>query len=69
MSKKRDISLDDLREMMIAALKHDGFSQSEIAAYVAAQEGHGWLRPETSVELRNLAAIHYAIPPASGFRP
>ena len=65
--KHRDISIDDLREMIITALTADHWTTEQIAGYVAAQEASGWLRVSCPAWLRNSAAVHYCIPPADGF--
>lgn len=65
--KKRDITVEDLREMIVKALESDGWSDQEVAGYVTAQEHSGWLRPKCPAWLRNSAAVWYLIPPANGF--
>lgn len=67
MSQPRDLSIADLRQLMLDALESGGHSPDWIAGYIAAQERSGWLRPSCPAWIRNSAGVFYAIPPASGF--
>lgn len=65
--KTKDLSVEDLRELIVIALTNNGWTGEEIAGYVRAHEVAGWLRPKCPAWLRNAAGVHYAIPPAGGF--
>jgi len=65
--QSHDLSVDGLRDLMVAALSNAGWSPEEIAGYVAAQEKAGWLRPQCPAWIRNSAGVYYALPPSGAF--
>jgi hypothetical protein len=62
-----DLSVSDLREIIVSALLANGWTEEEIAGYVRAHETSGWLRPKCPAWIRNSAGVFYALPPAGGF--
>ena len=65
----KDVTILDLREMMITALLKDGWTDREIIGYVTAMESHGLLRRNCPGWMRNSAALHYLIPEGNGHQP
>lgn len=58
----KDLTVQDLKELMIFDLERRGKSPDFIAGYLAAQEKSGWLRNECPAWIRNSAGLYYAIP-------
>lgn len=54
---------------MVETLVTAGFGESAIRHHIEAHKNHGWLRPQTPLDILALAEIHYTLPPASGFAP
>jgi len=63
----KDLSIADLQELMVIALENAGWTQPEIAGYIAAMRRAGWLRPNCPAWIRNSAGVYFAIPPNGGF--
>lgn len=61
-AKPRDISCDDLREMIDDYLTKIGATPEYRAGYLDAQEKSGWLRPSAPAWIRNSAALYYCLP-------
>lgn len=62
-----DLSVTDLREMMVSALAQVGHSDSFIAGFISAQERSGWLRPNCPAWIRNSAGVHFALVHNEGY--
>lgn len=62
MSVGRDITVSELREMMIDALRTDAWTDEQIAGYLTAHENVGFLRDKAPAWVRNSAALTYLIP-------
>jgi hypothetical protein len=58
----RDITREELREMIETGLKEQGRDQDYIDGYIAAHERAGWLRATCPAWMRNSAAVHYCLP-------
>lgn len=65
MSVGRDLTVDDLREMIVISLQQQGRDQLYIDGYIDAQERSGWLRPACPAWIRNSAGVYYALPPGA----
>lgn len=65
-SKQKDISCNDLEEMMIEYLKNRGSTVEYVKGYLDAQRKSGWLRPSAPAWIRNSAAIYYCLPLCDG---
>lgn len=69
MSTPRDLTVEDLAELMTHAMKSAGRSDDWIHGYLAAQRFSGWLRPQCPAWIRNSAGVHYALPHADNPQP
>lgn len=67
MKAEHTVTIDQLREIIRAALVASGWSEAEIAGYVRAHEVAGWLRPACPQWMRNSGAVIYQTPPLGRF--
>lgn len=66
MKKSKDITPEELEDIIRDYLENQGFGVAYVEGYIDAQKKAGWLRPNCPAWMRNSVAVHYLLPHACG---